>query len=119
MLVESGVSDIQQDIESFGRYTDLHYMLHRLSVGDRSVVSVRPAIYGDFSGLPTNPVDAINIVHSAESAFGALSMEERSRYNNDFRAWLAVVLSGNQDGGTSVPDASDSVQPVKEEVVKE
>lgn len=114
VLVESGVSDIQEAIEAFGRYTDLHYMLHRLSVGDSSVLSVRVPMYGDFSGLPTNPVDAINIVHSAEQAFGQLSMEERSSFNNDFRAWLASRLSGPASGGSSVSDPDSSVEPVKE-----
>lgn len=104
VLVESGVTDIQDSIEAFGRYTDLHYMLHRLSVGDTSVTSARVPMYGDFSGLPTNPVDAINIVHSAEQAFGQLSMEERSSFNNDFRSWLASRLSGPAFGGSAVPD---------------
>lgn len=114
VLVESGVSDIQEAIEAFGRYTDLHYMLHRLSVGDNSVFSARVPMYGDFSGLPTNPVDAINIVHSAEQAFGHLPMEERASFNNDFRAWLASRLSGPAPGGTAVPDPVHNSEPVKE-----
>lgn len=119
VLDESGVSDIQTAIESHGRYTDLHYMLHRLSVGDSSIVSVRPPIYGDFSGLPTNPVDAINVVHSAESAFNALSLEDRAKYNNDFRAWLAAVLSGSASGGTTDSDSPKPVVTPVEKPVKE
>lgn len=114
VLVESGVSDIQESIEAFGKYTDLHYMLHRLSVGDHSVISARTPIYGDFSGLPSNPVDAINIVHSAEQAFGQLSMEERASFNNDFRAWLASRLSGVPSGGPSVLASAPASEPVKE-----
>lgn len=114
VLVDAGVSDIQESIEAFGRYTDLHYMLHRLSVGDNSVLSSRAAMYGDFSGLPTNPVDAINIIHSAEQAFGLLSMEERASYNNDFRAWLASRLSGSPSGGSAVPVPVPNTEPVKE-----
>lgn len=114
VLVESGVSDIQDAIEAFGKYTDLHFMLHRLSVGDMSVLSSRVPMYGDFSGLPTNPVDAINIVHSAEQAFGQLSMDERASYNNDFRAWLASRLSGPAAGSSPVPDPVPVADPVKE-----
>lgn len=114
VLVESGVSDIQEAIEAFGRYTDLHYMLHRLSVGDNSVISARVPMYGDFSGLPTNPVDAINIVYSAEQAFGQLSMEERASFNNDFRAWLASRLSGPASGGSPVSEPAPITEPVKE-----
>lgn len=114
VLVESGVSDIQETIEAFGKYTDLHYMLHRLSVGDNSVLSCRVPMYGDFSGLPTNPVDAINIVHSAEESFGKLSLEERASFNNDFRAWLVSRLSGPSSGGPSVPVPVPDTEPVKE-----
>lgn len=114
VLVESGVTDIQTAIEAHGRYTDLHYMLHRLSVGDRNVLANRVPMYGDFSGLPANPVDAINIVHSAESAFGQLSVEERASFNNDFRAWLASRLSGTTSGGSAVPVPVPTTDPVKE-----
>lgn len=112
VLVESGVSDIQDSIESFARYTDLHYMLHRLSVGDTSVLSSRTPMYGDFSGLPSNPLDAINIVQSAESAFLQLPMEERSSYNNDYRAWLSAVLSGAKTGKLAPVGTAVSTEPV-------
>lgn len=114
-LVESGTTDIQKEIEAYGKYTDIHYMLHRLTVGDRSVLSIKAPIYGDFSGMPSNPVDAINLVHSAESAFGKLSLDERANYNNDYRAWLAAVLSGNV--ASKHPDKTDPADPapVKEE----
>lgn len=112
VLIESGSSDIQDSIESYARYTDLHYMLHRLSVGDTSVLSSRPAMYGDFSGLPSNPLDAINVVHSAESVFLQLPMEERSAFNNDYRAWLASVLSGAKSGKLAPVNSSVSAVPV-------
>lgn len=102
VLVESGVTNTQDEIESYGKYTDMHYMLHRLAIGDRSVLTKRPPLYGDFAGMPGNPVDAINLVHSAESRFAELSLEERSAYNNDFRMWLAAVLSGAAVGSNAV-----------------
>lgn len=113
-LVESGTTDIQQEIESYGKYTDLHFMLHRLSVGDRNVLTKRTPMYGDFSGMPTNPVDAINLVHSAESRFAEMSLEERSAYNNDYRAWLASVLSGQGHSNGAVPAGVPADSGVKE-----
>lgn len=114
VLEASGSTDIQDEIESFGKYTDLHYMLHRLAVGDKNVISSRPPIYGDFSSLPANPIDAINLVHSAERRFGALSVEDRASFNNDYRNWLAAVLSGNVPRKDSVShtSASDTVKEI-------
>ena len=110
VLMESGSTDIQREIESYGKYTDLHYMLHRLAVGDSNVISTRTPIYGDFSGLPTNPIDAINLVHTAEAKFGELSSEERSSFNNDYRAWLASVLSGPKVDKSPVSVPSEPVE---------
>lgn len=94
-LVEVGREEIQPKINAYAPYTDLVYMLSRLKVNDFSVLNSRPPMYGDFSGLPANPVDAINLVHSAESAFASLPLDEKQKYNNDYRVWLAGVFSGS------------------------
>ena len=92
-LVEVGREEIQPKIDAYAPYTDLVYMLSRLKVNDFSVLNQRRAMYGDFSELPTNPVDAINLVHGAESAFGRLPADEKQRYNNDYRVWLAQLFT--------------------------
>ncbi len=104
LVVEpTGKFDIQADIESYAPFCDLNYMLSRLRVGDSSVLASRQAMYGDFSGLPDNPIDAINLVRNAESRFAMLSAEEKLTYNNDYRVWLADLMSG-----ASVAPSSDS-----------
>ena len=106
-----GSEDIQMSIDSFAPYTDLNYMLHRLSVGDTSVLSGRQAIYGDFSALPQNPVDMINVLNSAEQSFSQLPADEKAAFNNDYRVWLANLL--NSASNTDV-DISVSAKPVVE-----
>ena len=88
-------------------------MLHRLSVGDTSVLSGRQAIYGDFSGLPQNPVDMINVLNSAEQSFSQLPADEKAAFNNDYRVWLANLLNSfsNTDDDISVPDKPAVEQP--------
>lgn len=110
-LVEVGREEIQPKINAFAPYTDLVYMLSRLKVNDFSVLSSRPPMYGDFSGLPANPVDAINLVHSAESAFAGLPLDEKQKFNNDYRVWLASVFSGSGLHAVS-PGSSASAAPV-------
>lgn len=105
-LVKVGQVDTQEIINSYGPFTDINFMLHRLSVGDNSVLSSRSPMYGDFSGLPSNPIDAINLVHSAESRFLDLDVEERQKFNNDYRVWLADLFtksSGRSDGANTAP----------------
>lgn len=119
-LVEVGREDIQEQIESYAPYCDINFMLSRLKVGDNSVLSQRRALYGDFSRMPDNPIDAINVVHSAENAFGQLEAEERRLYNNDYRVWLAHVLNGTvrrTDSGVSGSSSTGNAE-VKKEVSK-
>ena len=114
VLEEAGREDIQDLIESFAPYTDLNYMLHRLKVGDSSVLSLRQPFYGDISGMPSNPIDAINLFNNAQDQFAGLDPDTKKLYNNDFRLWLAGLLNCSDN---SVPD-SVSVS-VSEPVVKE
>ena len=96
-LVVIGEENIQDRIEAEAPFTDINYMLHRLSLGDQSVLSRKQPMYGDFTGLPSDPIEALNLVHESEAAFGRLSAEEKLNYNNDWKKWFADILS-NRDG---------------------
>lgn len=125
VLEEAGSFDIQDRINGYAPFTDISYMLNRLTVGDTSVLSSRPPMYGDFSGMPDNPIDAINLYHGAEQAFLQLTPEERVTYNNDFRLWLSAVMGGaiTSPGNNADPkppvdfDPAEPVEPTS--VVKE
>uniref|UniRef100_A0AAU8B601 Internal scaffolding protein n=1 Tax=Dulem virus 194 TaxID=3145671 RepID=A0AAU8B601_9VIRU len=109
-LVVIGTENIQQKYDAEAPLTDINYMLHRLSLGDNSVLTSRQAMYGDFSGLPSDPIEALNLVHQSERAFNRLSLEDRAKYNNDWQRWFADILSG---------DISRDVSSVEKEVVKD
>lgn len=113
-LVESGTIDIQDEINSYAPYSDLRYMLSRLKVGDSSVFKSQPALYGDFTSIPDNAVDAVNLLHDVERRFATLSEDERSACNNDWRVYLANLFN-NQP----VTPAVDAVSDVTKEVIKE
>lgn len=119
VLSEVGREDIQERIEAFAPYTDLNYMLSRLKVGDSSVLNTRQAMYGDFTGLPTNGIDAVNLMQTAESRFLEMSAEDRQKFNNDFRVWLASLLHPTSpvcNAKTDNPPSPDS--DVQEPVIE-
>ncbi len=94
-VVETGTENIQDTIQAHAPFTDLRYMLSRLSVGDQSVISSHQPLYGDFSGLFDNPVDAINAVNDARTRFDHLTAEEKKACNNDWRVWFATLLNNS------------------------
>lgn len=112
-LQKVGTKDIQEEINSYEPYTDIAYMLQRLSVGDTSVLTKSTPVYGDFTVLPEHPMDIINYVTSAENAFGDLNAQERAQYNNDWRVWVSSLYDDKQsisksDSGSSSKDTGDS-----------
>lgn len=105
-LVVTGEENIQDRIEAEAPLTDINYMLHRLSLGDQSVLSCKQPMYGDFTGLPSDPIEALNLVHESEAAFGQLSAEDKQKYNNDWKRWFAELLSG-------INVSRETIQPVE------
>lgn len=108
-LRETGSIDIQDSINAYAPYCDLRYMLTRLKAGDSSVLSSRPPSYGDFSSLPGNPVDTLNLIHDVERSFAELPDDVRLSCNNDWRVYFTRLCTGDfnvsPDGS---PDLSSS-----------
>ena len=106
-LREIGTKNIQKEMDALAKYCDINYMLTQLSNGDTSCLTHNQPLYGDFSQLPNNPADVLNLINSAQSAFGQLPASERARYSNDWRVWFTANL---QDSGPVIdPATNDSV----------
>ncbi len=107
VLSVSGSFDVQDRINSYAPYTDIRYMLNQLKVGDTSVLSSRSPMYGDFSSMPSHPVDALNLISDVERRFDSLSDDVKASYNNDWRVYFTRLFApaSNRD-----VDVSDNVQ---------
>lgn len=92
-LISSGTVDVQDSINSYAPFTDFRYMLSCLKRGDRSVLSVKAPIFDDFTGLPNNPVDTINLIHDVQKEFNKFPEEVRSKHNNDWRVFFSSFIS--------------------------
>lgn len=115
-LVVAGEENIQERMEAEAPMTDINYMLHRLSLGDQSVLSSRRPMYGDFTGLPSDPIEALNLVHESEASFGQLPTEEKLKYNNDWRKWFADILSNRTVSRETISDVKQQTSVEKKEV---
>lgn len=104
ILVKSGTVDVQDRIESYAPYCDLRYMLTQLRLGDRSVLSSKQPIFGDFSGMPSHPVDAINFISDVQSTFDRLPEETKLACNNDWRVYFTQLVTGQLHNSSGVSD---------------
>lgn len=96
-LVKSGTVDVQDRIDSYGPYCDLRYMLTQLRLGDSSVLSSRTPLFGDFSGFPCHPVDALNFIGDVERSFNQLPEDVKAACNNDWRLYFMQLVSSQRD----------------------
>lgn len=103
VLVKSGTVDVQDRIDSFGPYCDLRFMLTQLRLGDPSVLSSRTPLFGDFSGFPSHPVDALNFISDVERSFNQLPDDVKAACNNDWRQYFIQLVTSNRDDTSVLP----------------
>lgn len=111
ILVKSGTVDVQDRIDSYAPYCDFRYMLTQLRLGDRSVLSPKQPLYGDFSGLPSHPVDAINFIQDVQSSFDRLPDETKLACNNDWRVYFTQLVLGKPDDSSGVSSVVQDSNP--------
>lgn len=97
VLVKSGTVDVQDRIDSYGPYCDLRYMLTQLKLGDSSVLSSCTPLFGDFSGFPAHPVDALNFIGDVERSFNQLPDDVKAACNNDWRLYFMQLVTSNRN----------------------
>lgn len=87
-LIESDKEDIQAKIDSFRDQTDMAYILRQLQLGDTSVLTSKQPMYGDFTAMPKNMLEAMQIMIDGEKAFYDLDLDTRQKFDNNFRKWM-------------------------------
>ncbi|QCS36119.1 minor capsid protein [Capybara microvirus Cap1_SP_131] len=86
-------TDIQAEINAAAAGTDMSYIVNRLLNGDMSVFSDKAPLYGDFTEMPKNMMDAVNLHNDAVHAFDRMPYEVRIKYDNDVNKWLSAAGS--------------------------
>lgn len=83
-LVEEGLRNVYDEIQSYADECSMDNILRRFAAGDVSVLSKSQGVYVDASQLPEHFVDMCNLVADVERKFNLLPVEERAAYENNF-----------------------------------
>lgn len=112
-LVENGVRNLYDEIQSYADECSMDNILRRFAAGDVSVLSKSQGVYVDASQLPEHFVDMCNLVADVEREFNLLPVEERAKYENNFVKYALGQRA-------SVADVTPAVepQPVQPDVEK-
>ncbi|WNK13360.1 MAG: internal scaffolding protein [Microvirus sp.] len=100
---------------------DINKIIERAKRGAQINVSERTPMYGDFTQVPTDLRDCLNVVRKANEAFMALDAHVRKRFDNDPAKLLDFVNdSKNRDEaialGIVVAPPVEPVDPALEEI---
>lgn len=94
-VVPSGKENIQDKIESFRDQTDISYIIHQIAIGNSDALFVQPGQYGDFTKVPKNMAEALQLQIDAETAWNGLPVDVRAKFDYDLTKWL--VTAGSED----------------------
>lgn len=78
---------IQQDLES----TKIENILHKLAIGDYSVLKQAQLTYVDESDFPKSLMEAQNIVIKAKQEFEAFPVEVKKLFNNSAEQYVSEI----------------------------
>lgn len=87
-LVEVGVDSLYDFIQSHKDSVDINVLLSRFSRGDVDALSRKQGVFGDFTAVPRNYADMLNLVIDAENNFNSLPVDERAKFHHNFAEWL-------------------------------
>lgn len=72
-IEESGVFDLQEQINANASSCDINILVSRYNAGDLTALSRRQGFFGDFTSAPDSYRQALEIVNGFESAFSDMS----------------------------------------------
>ncbi|CAJ0600740.1 unnamed protein product, partial [Cylicocyclus nassatus] len=90
-VVQSDSIDLQAKYNSLRSTTDMSYILARLKLGDQSVLNVKHGTFGDFSAMPTNMAEYLQLAIDGEMVFNRLPKDTRAKFDFDFNKWLSSI----------------------------
>lgn len=120
-LVKTGVEDIHAKIQAEKACTDMSYIIAKIESGDMSVIDDRNAMYGDFTTMPSNLAEMMQLQIDANRMFDSLPVEVKKEFDNDRNKFFAS--SGSEEWFKKVspvlsPEMREALNPVKPVVVE-
>lgn len=112
ILKESGKENIQQSIDSFRESTDMQYIIHRLALGDTSVLNQNTPHFGDFTQMPKTYAESLQLVIDSKKKFYELPVDVRAKFDNDFNQWFATAGNDVWLSKMGIDKPKEEIEPI-------
>lgn len=88
-LVEAGVENTDDIIQSQCESTDIRTLIARVNAGDVDALNVHRGMFGDFTKMPKTYAELLQNQINAKNAFDRLPVDIKKKFDNDVNKFLA------------------------------
>lgn len=89
-LVQTGVKNTDEEIQSYKDSTDIRMILARCEAGDYSGLNVKNPLYGDFTEMPKSYAELLQLQIDSRNLFDSLPADVRFEFDNDPNKFFAA-----------------------------
>lgn len=107
-IEESGVFDLQEQINANASSCDINVLVSRYNAGDLTALSRRQGFFGDFTSAPDSYRQALEIVNGFESAFSDMSDADKCGAKSAFE-FLDKIKNSDSSGESPSENPDDSL----------
>lgn len=113
-LVEDGIINIQEQIDSYEPSTDIYNIINNLGM---DALRADTGNYFDATEVPKSYAEMLQLFIDGEKAFERLPVEVKQKFDNDFNKWFATA--GSEEWLKKCGYGATIEDVVKEEVKEE
>ena len=115
-LEVSGYENMDEKIASYEESCDIHTLIKRFNEGDLTALNKRQGMYGDFTDMPKNYAEMLQLQIDAKLAFNNLDVETKKKFDNDVNKFLATA--GSEEWAKNLGIVQSNEEEVKEGVAE-
>lgn len=95
-LVQTGVTNIYEKIQDARQGSELATLInqYKMKVNENNILELEKTIV-DLTNIPTNLIEAQNMINDAKNTFNLMPTEIKQTYNNNFNEFLAGSMNGS------------------------
>lgn len=115
-IEESGVFDLQEQINANASSCDINVLVSRYNAGDLTALSRRQGMFGDFTSAPDSYRQALEIIKGYETAFSEMSDSDKDGATSALEFLDKIKNSDSLAEPPAEPSAEPPVEPSAEPV---
>lgn len=91
-IKKAGKRDIYTLKQECLEETKIYNILKRHAMGDETALYARQGMFFDATQMPSSLLEAENAILRAQKEFDRLDIEERKKYNQNWREWINDIM---------------------------